>query len=215
LTNLVCFSHYTAGGLLCDILNDTYSEIGSNGGIKSLHHSLGKISDSDTVLIDYDVEKIVQQISVLPSHTWAGTHCWPGKLPTDCFGEIINVTTVTHRSQCYRWLRSYYHYFSKIWKLSPNDMDFIDKCRETAKNYLVPFEPVWENNVVNIEFADIVENTAEFCKIAKNKDISKHMQRWKMINNFLYDSSLWSHQLVKIFYQAQLETELKRYYIYH
>ena len=52
---LVCFPHYTCGGLLCDILNDTFSNIGTNGGINNIHHSIGKIGDVDTVQTNFDL----------------------------------------------------------------------------------------------------------------------------------------------------------------
>jgi hypothetical protein len=55
--NLICFPHYTCGGLLCDILNGTFSEITSDGGVNSIGHGLGKIGDSDTVMIDYDPDR--------------------------------------------------------------------------------------------------------------------------------------------------------------
>lgn len=215
MINLICFPHYTAGGLLCDILSDTFSHVDTNGGIASLNHSLGKIGDADSILTDYDVEEFTQQVQNIPNGTWIGTHCWPGKLQTSEFQQIINITTTTDRSKCYRWLRSYHHYFKKQWKnLQLTEFEFLDKTRETAKNYTIAFEPVWGENVYNLEFADIVENTTEFHKVLQGKDPQKHMDRWKEINDFLYDSDLWNKNLVKIFYQANVEIHLKRYYIY-
>jgi hypothetical protein len=43
--NLICFPHYTCGGLLCDIMEDTMSEFADNGGIASPTHNVGKIGD--------------------------------------------------------------------------------------------------------------------------------------------------------------------------
>ena len=215
LISLICFPHYTAGGLVCDILSDTFSNIAPNGGIASLSHLLGKIGDTDSVMVDYDVKEFKKQISNIPSGIWVGTHCWPGKLPISEFQQIINITTTTNKSKCYRWLRSYHHFFKKQWdNLQLNSTELLDKTRETAKNYTIAFEPVWGRNVHNVEFADIVENTTEFHKILQGKHHTKHMDRWKKINSFLYDSDLWNTDLIKIFYQAELETNLKRYYIY-
>ena len=58
---LVCFPHYTAGGLLCDILQGKFSVIGTNNGINSNEHSLGKIGDSDTVYTDFDAEILTRK----------------------------------------------------------------------------------------------------------------------------------------------------------
>ena len=55
--NLVCFPHYTCGGLLIDILSDTFPPLNSRtNGINSSRHNLGKIGDSDTVQRYYEAE---------------------------------------------------------------------------------------------------------------------------------------------------------------
>ena len=214
--NLICFPHYTAGGLLCDILSDTYSPMDNNGGILSILHTVGKIGDTDTVLIDYDAEEFMQTVaSKQPGpNDWIGTHCWPGNLPTDQFEQVILITTATDRSKIYRWLRAYHHYFAPLWTMS--GMELIDKLRETAKNYTISFDPLLgRNNVVNIELADIVENTAEFAHLTNGCDTGKHLARWQEINSFLYKNTLWNDLAVKAFYQAQHELALNRHYIYN
>jgi hypothetical protein len=137
--NLICFPHYTCGGLLCDIMNKTFSEVTDNGGIASIHHSLGKIGDADTTFVDYDpliLIKELQKITVGPA-IWIGTHCWPGKLDLSMFDCLIAVTTTSYRSKLYRWTRAYHHYYSKsIPWTSLQGQSRIDKERETAKNYL-------------------------------------------------------------------------------
>jgi hypothetical protein len=216
LINLICFPHYAAGGLLCDILSDTFSNLGPYGRIDSLSHHVGKIGDTSTVLTEYNVTEFMAKISNMPDNVWVGTHCWPGPLDCSQFGQIINVTTTTHRSKCYRWLRVYYHYFKDSWDtMQFSDDQKLDKCRETAKNYLIAFEPVFASNVVNIEFADIVENTMEFRRIMPKHNLEKHLQRWCQINSFLYDKNLWNSDPIKIFYQAETEVCLQRHYVYH
>lgn len=211
---LVCFPHYTCGGLLCDILNDTFSNIGTNGGINSIHHSIGKIGDVDTVQTNFDLEKLMQAISskLSDDNSWAGTHCWPGALPLDQFECIILVSTSTWKSRLYRWTRAYHHYFAPRWT-HLSGMTQIDKTRETAKNYHIAFDPVVADNVVNIEFADIVENTQEFKHIVKNYSIQHHIERWQSINSFLY-TDIWNAQSTHAFYQAEVEINLQRYYRY-
>ena len=69
-------------------------------------------------------------------------------------------------------------------------------------------------NVINLEFADIVENTKEFQHIINYKDVSSHLMRWQQINSFLYDQNFWNSDTVISFYQAEHEIKLGRYYRY-
>ena len=215
--NLICFPHYTCGGLLCDILNNTFSAVGNNGGIASVVHGLGKIGDTDTVFTDFDpleFQNTISALDVLPDQ-WIGTHCWPGRIDTSIFNQIILITTTTFRSKIYRWMRAYYHYYEKSapW-LSATDMNRIDKERETAKNYIVPFEPVVRPNITNIEFAEIVETSIEFKNLMADKDISSHIDRWKSVNKFLYNSDIWKSNPVIRYYEAESEAFLQKHYVY-
>lgn len=215
--NLICFPHYTCGGLLCDILNNTFSEIRDNGAIESIEHRLGKIGDTETVLVDYDTtmfQRHLEQLSVAKKD-WIGTHCWPGQLDLSTVDQVIVVSTATSRSRLYRWARSYFHYYVKSdpW-VAVSGQCRIDKERETAKNYLIPFAPVSQSNVINIEFAEIVECSVEFKKLIGNNHIDRHLERWKQINYFLYDPNFWHSTPVKRFYEAELETGLNTHYVY-
>lgn len=217
--NLICFPHYTCGGLLCDILNETFSTVGKHGGINSFTHNIGKIGDADTIFVDYDPEVLINQLQKLktPNSKWIGTHCWPGNLNLELFDRVIVVTTTTFRSKLYRWTRAYHHYYfqSAPW-VELTGHARIDKERETAKNYLVPFMPVHRSNIniVNIEFAEIVEKTVEFKNLMYGKDTDCHMDRWQKINSFLYDTTIWSSNPFKRFYEAELETQLSKHYVY-
>jgi hypothetical protein len=217
MPNLICFPHYTCGGLLCDIMTGLFSPVGPHGGIASIHHSVGKIGDTDTVMLNYDTNKFMQQISSISpeSDAWVGTHCWPGQLPLDNFNKILIVTTTTFKSKIYRWARARHHYFLPTWK-NLSGIDLIDKSRETAKNYLVSFQPVLDkSNVLNVEFADIVETTQEFHYAINYCESANHMTRWKEVNYFLYAEDFWKSEVVNQFYQAELETNLGRYYRYN
>jgi hypothetical protein len=215
--NLICFPHYTCGGLLSDILNETFSTVGTNGGIQSINHSLGKIGDSATTLTDYETEFFMEHLKKLnvEDSAWIGTHCWPGKLNLKMFNQVIIVTTTTFRSKLYRWTRAYYHYYfqSAPWA-ELTGQPRIDKERETAKNYLVPFMPVHQPGITNIEFAEIVEQTVEFKNLIHEKALDCHMDRWQRINKFLYDTNIWASDPFKRFYEAELETQLSKYYVY-
>ena len=215
--NLICFPHYTCGGLLADILNNTWSDIAPNGGIASINHSIGKIGDSNDIFDVYDTNLLYKKIESLnvKDSVWIGTHCHPEILDFSKFNQIIVVSTSTFKSKIYRWVRAYYHYYHKSthWA-NLSRLDKIDKDRETAKNYIKPFLPVESDNIVNIEFAEIVENTLMFKKLIGNLETKPHLDRWQSVNSFLYTTDLWQSIPVLRFYEAELEINLKTSYLY-
>ena len=215
--NLICFPHYTCGGLLCDILNKTFSDVAINGGIASIGHSLGKIGDADSVLVDYNPNLLIDKLKKLnlDDSEWIGTHCWPDKLDLNLFNQVIIVTTTTSRSKLYRWARAYYHYYfnSAPW-VEVSGQARIDKERETAKNYLIPYMPINGKNIINIEFSEIVETSIEFLKLTQGVEVKKHMDRWKSINSFLYNGNIWNSDPFLRFYEAEFEFNLNKYYVY-
>ncbi|MFZ4102632.1 MAG: hypothetical protein ACOYKR_11845, partial [Sphingobacterium thalpophilum] len=107
MKNLICFPHYTAGGLLCDIFTDTLSPVGPGGGINSTAHALGKIGDADSVLTKFDIATLFSKIEYANSISVSciGTHCWPGILDASQLAvaaeQIIIITTTTYRSKLY------------------------------------------------------------------------------------------------------------------
>ena len=215
--NLVCFPHYTAGGLLCDLLNQKHSPWGDNGGIESVEHYLGKINeiDNDSVLEQFDSADFERNILSLDiaDDVWIGTHHWPGNFNTDLFDKIIVITTETERSRILRWYRVYENYFVPQWPFLENQ-DFIDKARETAKNYLRPYRWVAGHNVQCVEFADIVDDTREFTQLYPNT--AQNFQRvsgWRM-KNFDLTTDLWQAMSTKFYYQADWETRFNRRYQY-
>ena len=217
MLKLVCFPHYTCGGLLCSILNKTAPDNSAtfnaaNGGLVTSEHQIGKIGDSDTVYTTCSADKLLQQVKSIEDK-WISTHCWPNAEIVDISSQIINVTTVTSRSKVYRWLRSYHHYFkdSQPWQ-GLSSVELLDKSRETAKNYLVPFDVVHHPKVTNIEFADIVENNASFSDMAKL--YPEVYYQWKDINSFLYDDNIWNYPATQSFYQAEFEVLHDNYYRY-
>lgn len=211
---IVSFPHYTCGGLLCDILNNTFSPIGANGGIESIAHDLGKIGDTDTVLVDFDVSVFFKRLRENPTDKWLGTHCWLGNDDCNRFEKLVNVTVTSHRSKLYRWLRSYHLYFSKSLEFANlSKMECIDKQRETAKNYTISFLPINHPNVINLEFADVVDNKQSFKSLA-GVDYQKHLDRWRTINSFLYTENIWNNELSLRFYEAEVELISGKYYVY-
>jgi hypothetical protein len=195
------------------MFSNTFSPIGSNGGIQSIFHRLGKIGDSDSVFDDYDVDKLMKVLNSTQVN-WVGTHCHPKLIDVSKFSKVIIVTTTTYRSKLYRWTRAYHLYYEKteIWR-PLSGLDLIDKARETAKNYLKSYVPMFQDNVINLEFAEVVEETAEFRQVTRECDIDKHMTRWKNINSFLY-GDFWNSDPVKRFHEAELEMNLNTTYKY-
>jgi predicted metal-dependent HD superfamily phosphohydrolase len=90
----------------------------------------------------------------------------------------------------------------------------IDKERETAKNYLFPFLPINRHNITNIEFSEVVDLTTEFQKIVDPYQWRAHIDRWKLINKFLYDTDIWHSIPLKRLYEAEVEINLQKSYIY-
>jgi hypothetical protein len=215
MLNLVCFPHYTCGGLLVDILSDKFSPINPiSNGVESVAHSLGKIGDANTILTEFDTTQFINKLInlKLSDNEWVGTHCWPGNMNLDTFNRVICVTTLTYRSRIYRWARAFYHYYlnSDPWQLS--GMSLVDKQRETAKNYLIPFTLV--PGAINIEFSEIVENNLNFQKLVNGHDTTASLNRWKEINKFLYSGDFWQSVPVQRYYEAELETALCYPYVY-
>lgn len=211
---IICFPHYTCGGLLCDIMNNTWSSIGSHGGILSVHHSIGKIGDSNSIMTDFDPKILFEHLVDVDPNVWIGTHCWLGNVSLNDNVEVINVTTVTHKSKLYRWLRAWHHYYlgSSPWQ-NLQGIKQIDKQRETAKNYLAGFMPVNRKKFINIEFADVVECKPALFKLV-NYSISRHLKRWQKINNFLFEDRLWNSPATQRFYEAEYEVAMNQQYVY-
>jgi hypothetical protein len=214
---LICFPHYTCGGLLCDVLNNTFSSVNKNGGLNSVTHNIGKIGvvDSDTVLTDFNPTEFVDAIKKKQTNQWIGTHHWPGYIDTNEFEKIIVVSTHTYKSRLYRWTRAYHHCYIKSapWT-GVVGQQRVDKERETAKNYISAFGAVHKQNVINIEFSEVVEQTVSFNQLVEGCDYARHIERWCELNKFLYNNALWNADSSKRFYEAEMEVLQKQYYIY-
>jgi hypothetical protein len=194
--------------------------VGNNGGIQSINHSIGKIGDTNSVFVEVvqkDVDLIINNAKSinLPDNAWIGTHCWLGNVRFNNFGTIINITTETTKSKLYRWLRAYHHYFAPALQGSiMSELEEIDKMRENAKQYLIPFVKIQGKNVINLEFFDVVENTTKF-KHTVQTSTAKHLKRWQQINSFLYEQELWNSFPAKRFFEAEYETVLEADYMYY
>jgi hypothetical protein len=215
--NLICFPHYTCGGLLCDIFNNTFSNVSPAGGINSFYHSIGKIGDANDVFENFNVDELYEVINKFTDkNIWIGTHCHPQKIDTSIFNKIFVITTQTYQSKIFRWARAYHLYFEKtdIW-LQLSGQDLIDKKRETAKNYIKGFDSVYASNITNLEFAEVVLNSQRFQKLMHGYQTKKHLTRWYELNSFLFDPDFWKSECVSRYYEAEYENFLNISYEYH
>lgn len=212
---LLCFPHYTAGGLLCDILENKFSKVSENGGIGSVSHEYGKIGDSESIFTNFDTNEFTFLLSKHKDRNgFIGTHCWPGEMDLSMCNQVILITTETTRSKIYRWMRAWHLYFSKKDEIKNlTGMELVDKQRETAKNYLTPFKAIPQYR--NIELADIVETTAEFYDLIGGIEVEQHIDRWKSLNLFLYHPDLWNNSLVKRYHEAEFELIYGTHYKYY
>lgn len=93
-------------------------------------------------------------------------------------------------------------------------MQYIDKVRETAKNYLQPFLSINLPTIKNIEFSDIVECSPIFVELVGHLDWTSKFENWKKNNNFLYSPNLWNNFFLKRFHEAEYEQFTSRSYVY-
>jgi hypothetical protein len=189
---LVCFSNNTAGGLVCDLLNNhTSSMVGYR--TDGLYHNAFKIGDVPGVqwtVNPSDWTKAVSRNREMDH--WLGTHLHPSGVPDlSIFTDVIAITTCQRQSKIYRWLRYYYGWFQSEhpeW-VESDDLADIDKIRELAKNVFEEFTPY--HGCTNVEFADIVNGNFTS---SQNLD-NDHFQNWRNANSFLdYYSDSWAYQ---------------------
>lgn len=210
---IVSFPHYTCGGLLCDILNGTWSEV-QYGGIDNKLSNTGKLPDVDGMLFDFDHDVLMQNFIAKDRGSWLGTHCWVGNMDLEKFEKIIVVSTMTYKSKLYRWIRACHHWYqnSSPWQ-NLSGIDMIDKERETAKNYLKEFPMIHHPRAINIEFADVVELRASFIEVIGSGQ-DRYLQRWRDLNSFLFDPNLLTCDAANRFYEAEFEFRTGKHYVY-
>jgi hypothetical protein len=176
---LVCFSNYTGGALVCDLLNKKTTKF-TGSTIPSREHDMFKIGDVGFgVYRTCDSDKwlsLVSKFKNLP--TWFGTHCHPSSINNlSDFDEIISITTESEKSKWYRFLRAYHIYFEG--KLSEVD-GLIDRMFDEFESH---------PSCKNIEFEDIVNG-----KFVEEYQLNvEYFNEWKCLNSWLYsdiDTSL-------------------------
>lgn len=185
--NLVCFANHTAGGLLCDLLNDTRSQIDAPILYKNIEHHVFTFKNNARVCRYFDEATWTQRekrIIDSSKDIWYGTHIHPSSIPESYFNKfnkVIAITTVTKRSKFYRFLRCYYL----------NDMAFTVNSiinspkkdpEQIAELIKETFEP--DHRCINIEFEDIVDGKY----VSENNLNMDQLNIWKNHNNFLFSN---------------------------
>ena len=184
--NLVCFSSFTTGGLVCNLLNKKFIPI-QGMTIKSREHNIFKTGDNwGSPYKEYLKEVWERNIKVYDkSSYWFGTHCHPSVIEClSSFDKKIAITTRTTRSKYYRFLRSYYIYFEKHPHLTI-DSTVVSILNDTFEAH---------TDCTNIEFTDIVDGT-----FVKEYNLNlDYFNIWKEKNIFLYkDNSLLTQHFNK------------------
>lgn len=204
---LVSFPNNTAGGLICDLLNNKNINF-IDYRVQSKEHNIFKVGDTPTILlnIDDDLQKYWSDISSKHKNDdlWFGTHLHPSAINNiEDFDKIICITTKNLNSKLYRWIRYYNGWFKNNhldWQ-EDNSLEKIDKIRELAKNNFVEFLP--HSLCENIEFESIIDSSF-VKKLNLNND---YYQEWRNKNSWLYDKNINDRWEVKRFFEAKFEIE--------
>lgn len=198
---LVCFSNNTAGGLVCDLLNNVQN-LTENYNTNGHEHSVFKISDTPAIELTIDINKWNFQIKNYKNkNTWFGTHQHPSIIPNLIeFEKVLVITTTQRCSKLYRWLRYYYGWYKLAhpdW-LENNTLESIDKIRELAKNMFISFTP--HENCINIEFSTIVNGG-----FVNEYDLNlEYFKQWQNKNPWLYNFHSYSWAIDR-FNEAEYE----------
>lgn len=180
--NLICFPNFTAGALICDLLNNTTSEF--NGiVVRNKAHNFLKINDNGRVCRlfhkpHWDRQLNGTNILLLGAEIlnkdltnfYVGTHSHPNCIPKeylDRFNKIIAVTTETQESKFFRYSRMCHGLEGTL-------------PEHNANNVIESFES--STYCTNIEFKDIVNGKY----IVENDLNYEHYENWKKVNSFLY-----------------------------
>lgn len=211
---LVCFSNNTAGGLVCDLLNNKLP-IMIDYKTDSVQHKVFKIDDSPTIITEISDKNLLVWNELVKKkknlNLWYGTHYHPSCIKLEDFKSVICITTLTEKSKIYRWLRYYHGWFKSEYSnwIEDETIEKIDKIRELSKNVFVEFKP--HPNCKNIEFEDIVNGKF----VMENNLNQTYFELWKENNQWLYEENLEQSWCVQRFFEAKWELETNQSFRYY
>jgi hypothetical protein len=185
--NLVCFPNFTAGGLACDLLNNTINQFEGISLKKNLAHHLLKSGDNgkifrtfNSAFWDKEIELFNKREHVYSEEAigkdlvnfYVGTHCHPSCIPDNYFSQfnnVISITTERTESKLFRYIRMCYGLEQQ------NNLP-----EHNARLVVESFEQ--DSRCTNIEFNDIVNG-----KFVTDYNLNPNQyEQWKKLNNFLY-----------------------------
>lgn len=179
--NLICFSNFTAGALLCDLLNGTVNKI-DGIVVRNNAHNFLKINDNGRVCRRFNKQywdrqlngsNILLNTEILNkdlNNFYVGTHSHPSCIPTEYlnkFNKVISITTDSQESKFFRYIRMCHGLPSMM-------------AEHNVNNVIESFES--SSICTNIEFKDIVNGKY----IVENNLNYVHYDNWKKANSFLY-----------------------------
>lgn len=182
--NLVSFAAVTAGGLVCELLNNTTTEIGLNGTYNSFQHNLMK-NNSKTYEFNEkkweDRLKYANALNQVWDNAWYGTHIYAGVLPekyANQFEKILIITTSTTLSKWY--------YFLRLLKIRDDlrDVPLDENCIEMVLDSVSEYYFLPDARYINVEFEDVVSG-----KFVREFNLNpSQFDKWKQSNSYLYET---------------------------
>lgn len=190
--NLLCVAPWCGGTLITDLLNNEQSPF-EVSILQSRYNNILKLRNSD----EWDSMIATLSNSEFNKGKYYSTHLSAHTIPDiNVFDKIIQVTTVTTKSQWYRFLRLYYLSINLQKNLQKDLTENVIGLASICKNE--PWKAFDAVNVENLELEDVIEG--RFVEsINGNKD---HFNRWIKRNKFLFDEQ--DPKTVKIWEEQQV-----------
>jgi hypothetical protein len=217
--NLITFPHFTAGTMMVIYLTSVQYKFNTTSG--EFNCSLAKKLGVDNESFSTKVQSAqIYKESVLQNSRfgWSCTHSSLAGQDISMFDTVLNISTTTFKSRFYRWARCFHQYYMRSAPWQEQTQETIrDKMRETAKNYLLAYPLHTAPNAINLEFSDIVEETAEFKymmhELGANLNLNL-IEQWKKYNSFLYNSEIWKSLEFDVYCEAEYEHNLEKHFRY-
>ena len=205
---IICVASYCAGGLMCDLLNETKSPFTASIVQTRFNHVLkspltnrwnGNNEEVPYLILPIHEKQWLDLTTNLISKEWTQGNWFAHHQPVSIipniedFEEVIHVTVTTIKS---RWLRFLRHYWLEV-----NRQKMIqDHALDTVKDMIniIKYDPSWlpseDARVTNVEFEDIVSGVWS----KNNKHDLDHLNNWKKKNDFILDDFEQDAKLIEL-----------------
>lgn len=194
--NLVCVAPWCGGTLITDLLNNEESPF-EVSILKSRYNNILKLDGISDPEFYTKWDKMLKKIANPMNDKYFSTHLNVSMVPDiSVFDKVIQITTVSTKSQWYRFLRLYYLSVNLQKSLQKDLIEDVIGIAMICKN--MPWNPFDAVNVENIELEDIIEGKF----VDQIKGNKKHFDKWITRNNFLFDEQ--DPETVKIWEEQQI-----------